>query len=753
MAVIKHGRQASSRIIPAIPRALGPQRREKQEVLEVAPSPVLKEEQLTPPALPAMNADGKEVLAEDAELPSFSPSAPNASLELSSSPAKTELPTDGEASTSGKLEATEADLELPPVEHDRGKPALNLVARRVVDESHAASDEAQLTTPTASQPSETEITHTSSLPPPFYPSQLPFHPPQVPMDPTQSLNGGTASVHSAVQGLVFGGHRDSSNASPAPAPPQSSFQPHPNALPFPGPLPTSSPFIPSGGHGYTYSEPQLPYPPYGYAPPMGPPHHQPRHFYAPQGRQAQFGRRHQEQSYPPRHQHAHLPPAHMHNSPGSAPSFRPNNHMNDASKAIHPDMMRDNVQNGHQFRQPSASQLDGYPPFEPRGPAVQEDSHSMARYLTSQFGHPEFADYIIRLSHVGYKFPPTSLPAHGILLARSPKLRSLMSMPAGEPQNGVKLLNVHVSDRFVSVDDAFIRAIMRLYGEALPDRQEVIRSASPLAQREGVSPEAAQMRFALALAASGHFLQVDEIISHGLLLVGHILGWPTLPQALAFALEGGLSMAFANVEASGKDETSISSSGTPTKFESPTSAPAYGFYSDRLINHIMSFFVHNVPPTFVLSPAAPQLVDPPRLPSEAEPKLSRPASSRLSQIHFGEMKIEDPTSSDPLTTAISSVLLSLPFPLLQNLSESNVLGERLSWPRVAAVMTAVVQEREIRRLRALALRPAGADEQGLWRTTRMEESVEITDRHPLGVRLTRRHAGNDTPPSATSETG
>lgn len=573
------------------------------------------------------------------------------------------------------------------------------------------------------------------------------------MDPTQSMNGASVPLQSAVQGLVFGGHRDPSNASPAPAPAQSLFQPHPNALPFAGPVPTSSPFVPSGGHAYTYSEPQLPYPPYSYGSPMGPPHHQPRHFYAPQGRQAQFARRHQEQNYSPRYQHAPLPPAHMHNSTSAGPGFRPNNHANDASKAIHPDMMRDNVQNGHQFRQPNASQLDGYPSFEPRGPAVQEDSNSMARYLTSQFGHPEFADYIIHLSHVGYKFPPTSLPAHGVLLARSPKLRSFMSMPAGDPQNGLKLLNVPVSDRFVSIDDALIRAIMRLYGEALPDRQEVMRSAIPSAQREGVAPEAAQMRFALALAASGHFLQVDEIISHGLLLVGHILSWPTLPPALAFALEGGLSVAFINVEASGKDGTSISSSGTPTKFDSPNSAPAYGYYSDRLVNHIMSFIVHNVPPTFVLSPAAPQLVDPPRLPSEAEPKLSRPASSRLSQIHFGEMRIEDPTSSDPLTAAVSSVLLSLPFPLLQNLSESNVLGERLSWPRVAALMTAVVQEREVRRLRASALRPADADDHGLWRTARMKESTEVIDRHPLGIRLTRRHAGNDTPPSATSEIG
>ena len=218
----------------------------------------------------------------------------------------------------------------------------------------------------------------------------------------------------------------------------------------------------------------------------------------------------------------------------------------------------------------------------------------MARYLTSQFGNAEYADVMLQLSHTNYNFPPSSHPAHGVLLARSPKLRSLMSMPASEPQDGLKVLNVPVSDRFLVIDTALIRGIMRLYGEALPDPQFLRGSTAP--QADGSPSDAAQMCFALALAASGHFLQIDEIISHGLLLAGRLLNWLTLPQALAFALEGGLSMTFANGEASNREESSISSSGTPTKFDSPSSAPAYGFYSDRILNNIMSFVVHSIPP-------------------------------------------------------------------------------------------------------------------------------------------------------------
>ena len=115
------------------------------------------------------------------------------------------------------------------------------------------------------------------------------------------------------------------------------------------------------------------------------------------------------------------------------------------------------------------------------------------------------------------------------------------------------------------------------------------------------------------------------------------------------------------------------------------------------------------------------------------------------------MTLEDPANVDPMITAISSILLSLPFPLLLYLSESTQLGERLSWPRMASLMSAVIQEREQRRQRAMSQKPANADEHGLWRAVRLQEIVEPSDRHPSGIRLVRRPEGADTPPSTASE--
>lgn len=45
MAVIKHGRQSSSRIVPAIPRALGPQKQDKRQTSEALPARVSEQKE------------------------------------------------------------------------------------------------------------------------------------------------------------------------------------------------------------------------------------------------------------------------------------------------------------------------------------------------------------------------------------------------------------------------------------------------------------------------------------------------------------------------------------------------------------------------------------------------------------------------------------------------------------------------------------------------------------------------------------
>ena len=119
------------------------------------------------------------------------------------------------------------------------------------------------------------------------------------------------------------------------------------------------------------------------------------------------------------------------------------------------------------------------------------------------------------------------------------------------------------------------------------------------------------------------------------------------------------------------------------------------------------------------------------------------------------MTLEDTTSADPVTETMSSVLLSLPFVLLKHFFASSVIGERLGWPRLSGIVRAVVQEREQRRQRAMKNRnvstPSTAVEERLWGTVRWVETVESTEQHPLGLKLTRHLIDTETPRSIGSE--
>jgi len=382
-------------------------------------------------------------------------------------------------------------------------------------------------------------------------------------------------------------------------------------------------------------------------------------------------------------------------------------------------------------------------------PATLDRNTGIADFIHFQFGNAEFADYILRLP-----LPPFNLPAHGMIIARSPRLRSLMAMPSYYPngQGYPRMLDVRVSDRFLNHDVALIKALMRLYGEVLPDRNFAMAIAATRAPH-AVQQEA--MRFALSLTAAGHFLQVEEIVMHGLSLSASLLSWETVTPVLCFALEGGLGAAFSqNADAaSGSDSSSRDGTNTPSKqVDSPTSSPTYGIYSDRAMQNVLGFLLYNWPADFKLDEAAPQLQDIARLPVLAEPPPNHGRkSSRLSQIRFGEMMQEEQGVPSFVNTTLSSILLTLPFQLLAYIFGGNVLGERLGWDNTAAIMHSIIAEREQRRLRAVQHRRGGPPglplmaEDRLWNNTRWTEGVEPTDQHPARCRLVRRLSSSDTP--------
>jgi len=373
----------------------------------------------------------------------------------------------------------------------------------------------------------------------------------------------------------------------------------------------------------------------------------------------------------------------------------------------------------------------------------------IAAYIHSQFGSAEFADYVLR-----FPLPPFNMRIHSLIIARSPRLRSLMAMPQYYASNAdyLKPLDLRFTDRFLSHDVAFMKALMRLYGEVLPDRNFVLEMATARAPY-AVQQEA--MRFALSFTAVGHYLQVEELVMHGLSLSASLLSWENVTAMLSFALEGGLSSTFTQIAdtASTSDSSRSDGTSTPSKqIESSASSPVYGIYSDRALHNVIGFLLYNLPTNFRFSSAAPQLSEIPRLPAVSElPPMHERNSSRLSQIRFGDMAREEEGAPNFITTTLSSILLTLPFPVLAHIFNSNIVGERIGWERTAEMMHALVTQREQRRLRALQhgkIAPPGlplVPEDRLWNNTRWVEGIEPTDQHPAGLRLVRHFSSGDTP--------
>lgn len=399
-----------------------------------------------------------------------------------------------------------------------------------------------------------------------------------------------------------------------------------------------------------------------------------------------------------------------------------------------------------------------FPPANAHKPhESSDDAFALSQYLRSQFGNREFADHVVSISHTSYSLSPGKLACHGVILARSPKLRSLMAMQSSEPSSYPKTLALMISDRFINHDAVIPKCISHLYGEPLVDDSFIVNVASVAPSEKGQAFEC--LRLSLAYAAMGHFLQVGQLVTRGIDLASGFLAWPNLPLALSFSLDGGLGASWAQHEVINEEKGS-SSSFDETKNDSPASAPIYGIYSDRLLHNIVHFLVSRFPVDFVFALSVSQLPEIPRLPSNAQHQHARTAS-RLSQIRFGEMTLDDKTI-DPVMDTLSAILISLPLALLKHVLEHPMLLERVGPAKVADVMRTAVDERERRRLRVESQpQPANADsalEERLWNTVRWAESVEpIAAAHPAvptcGLRLVRHRVGVETPPASVGNKG
>lgn len=472
--------------------------------------------------------------------------------------------------------------------------------------------------------------------------------------------------HPSNAGLFFGGLNDSGASSPAP---------HPMA-----------PFPPPGG---------LPYPP-GTMPPFDG-HGRPL-LVSPT-----------VDGYPAALINHHGPPT-PHSVHGSQSPVHPGDHSFGQLGSVNGQSV--NGQNGHSVNQGAMPPYELNPPVnglpQPNASvmAFQREQDALLDFLRNAANNNLFNDCTLRVqfkpSQTFQEIPgserlsePLAIPAHRLVLARSPTLARIMELQGTGPGGVVSL---ELDNEYVR-SDTFMFAIRSLYGWTF---RGYLPSQFP---PRGVIED---LKLALSYITTGRYLQLPHVFSFAVHRAAELVCWPTVELATEFVLK---SVVF------------------PSQQEG---APAM----TELIDSVLHLLAHNIPQDFVFDTSVgdfgfPRLPAEPRQasaspaalsdshPSPSEPAHSTQAPSRLSkgsinprllQIRFGDLSLgaengqgltkqaESPRSNRaPLLNDIvlSRILLNLPFDMLKVVLENS--------PNMRQnIVNEVVQEREVRRMRALA---------------------------------------------------
>jgi len=308
---------------------------------------------------------------------------------------------------------------------------------------------------------------------------------------------------------------------------------------------------------------------------------------------------------------------------------------------------------------------------------------------------------------------------------------------------GLKVLRISSSDHFLDAY-GFTEALRYLYGGSLLDLRQFTNDLQPFNSKfhDPDAPGLPQQRMehALAYVTAGSLLGLPPVFMRGIDIAKALLRWDTLEKALAFALDNPPA-APSQKQGTGFSDVEQSSNRTPD------------VNGTRMMNGISDFLVHEFPLDFTLDATAPQLMGNPRLPAamSSRPSVSNP---RLGLIRFGEVPLEQNSRPDFATRLLSTILLSLPFLQLKSLLEHHGLGRRLGLDNVGRVMHAVIEEREVRRLKVLKSKGSSSDPASitgaLWQNTRWEERVEPDSQHGSGLTIVRIWRGVD---AATTKNG
>ena len=524
--------------------------------------------------------------------------------------------------------------------------------------------------------------------------------------PPPAVNG-RAHVHRhhpSNSGVHFGTFDDSSNSSPAPplsggiAPPpgmhaangRHPYMPHYAGNGFPPPMPPGLDMMGGTGNFEAYGRQNMPYAS------MDPYQQHPGNSFQPStplSFQDSQTSAHTDEHGGGYHQYGHVP---SRNGPAG--------YSDDSAGQNQPARMY-----GAMEYAPAGPQRGYASAMMPHG----DDASGLLEHFQQQFGTHDFADCSLELRNPDPRVPPIRIPAHRVVISRSPTLLSSLRKQIQEPIP--QLIGLDVDDEWVH-PDSFYMAFQRLYGLPLLQIPPPQHSMDPDSMSAGSTLE--RFKFALSYAAAGRLLSWDPVVRRGCEIAGQLFTLDNIETAMKFAL-------------SQYEDKSLYE-----KFK-------YGDGSRILLDSILSFIAGKLSPSFRLDTSVTTETQgysrlPIDTPSPRKPVMEEVPSpvvvrgnshghfskgSRTSNypphIQFGDLSLtnggnqgssyETPKASQPvnttLATVISRILINLPFGYLKMLLESGRRGQHNDFR--FAIVQQVVREREARRSRALEAVMAG----------------------------------------------
>ena len=340
----------------------------------------------------------------------------------------------------------------------------------------------------------------------------------------------------------------------------------------------------------------------------------------------------------------------------------------------------------------------------------------LAAHLLDQFENEKYADIHLEVIHERDGLVMADFKVHSLIMAQNRFCQDLLDGSPSESQ-GLRLLRLRTNESFIT-PQAIRGALRVFYGE--PAYLFMDSCLQIDFSKDSATTSLTWMENALAFAASGYLLGLDEVIDRALRVASSILSWDNIEKAISFALHGGLdpsldpdhalrveslvSLAKTSTDCiplaiRGASESLRQRSRPRSGYRTPLSQNASGRRS-ALLFMCLNFIASEFPMSWDLDTSACPFAEIDRLPMTAK-SHSPSTKSRLVSIRFGDYPPEIHSLPRHRNTVLSSILLSLPFIPLK------YLLQHVTEPTKSRIAGPIVDERERRRIQVLQEGEAG----------------------------------------------